>query len=237
MFHLQPPKCVEPIRSCVPSAHLAMENWMTLPTGRKVARRGTPHAPAPSSRASGSQSSRMSDTRSRGTDRSDRGFRQAVAKFAKDVDNRVRGLQGICQEALSVPIGLPEVDAGIESSQNYQQAVQDPDHGLGPPFVYCWSDAAKAMAINTTNDELRAQLQAHAVSFSCHQELEEVVKCCTIKPQKNGQVATWIIHVESELVPLWTLMKRELYKKGAKRFPGPPPRGPPIRDLQQYIQV
>eukprot|EP00930_Biecheleria_cincta_P018591 TRINITY_DN14421_c0_g1_i1.p1 TRINITY_DN14421_c0_g1~~TRINITY_DN14421_c0_g1_i1.p1 ORF type:complete len:215 (-),score=32.86 TRINITY_DN14421_c0_g1_i1:322-966(-) len=212
-----------------------MENWMTLPFGRKAARCSSPQAPSASSRPNRARAARSSDNRSRGVDRTDHGFHRAVVRFANDVDNRVRGLQGICEEALSVPVGLPEIEAGLESGQNYQHAVQDPEHGLEPPFVYCWSDALQAMAANTTDEKLRTQLQAHAVNFSCHQELEEVVSFCTIKPQKNGKHATWTVHLEPKLVPLWQWMKREFYRKGAKRVSGPPPCGPLIQDLQQFM--
>jgi hypothetical protein len=52
--------------------------------------------------------------------------------------------------------------------------------------------------------------------------------------QVHSQTLT--VHLTSDLSALWRLVKRDLFKTGAKRFQGVLPRGPPIRGLQAFMQ-
>ena len=97
---------------------------------------------------------------------------------SKNLDDRVRAVEGVLQDAVETFPDFKPGIAAVKSGQMYQEVVREKSrgHDCGPPHLSCFSDFLRALAheMNITS-WLREQIQQFVQVYPEHQRLAMVV--------------------------------------------------------------
>ena len=97
---------------------------------------------------------------------------------SKNLDDRVRAVEGILQDAVETFPDFKPGIAAVKSGQMYQEVVREKSrgHDCGPPHLSCFSDFLRAPAHETNiTSRLREQIQQFVQVYPEHQRLAMVV--------------------------------------------------------------
>lgn len=170
-----------------------------------------------------------------GRDQSDRAFRKLASKQFVQLDNRVRALEGIDEDAVKLDKYHRIVTQMKQVGCDYNAAAQG--KSMPPPHLYQWPEFCRGVHETfPENQALRQSLEQHAKQYDDFSKLGRDVRHCTVALSKREPTAVITIAVKHRLEPLWEAMKDAILTlPGAKEYTGPPPRGPMARIFSEMI--
>lgn len=208
------------------------EHWLTLPASSFSAA-----APPGGKRIKQEKLDKPSQPSQKTKSDSSKSQAKLRDKILVNLDTRIRGSEGIVEEAISTPSTLPEAEAAVEAGKDYAEAVKVPKHGKSAPHLHIWAAFARVLVKTTTNQKLREMLVQHIKAYSEPRLLKRGITYFTahLQRDKTRTTITIAFHPSQEL--LWEEIRKELLNKGAEAKDDMPPRGPMIRTLQEQMSL
>eukprot|EP00930_Biecheleria_cincta_P103506 TRINITY_DN9549_c0_g1_i1.p1 TRINITY_DN9549_c0_g1~~TRINITY_DN9549_c0_g1_i1.p1 ORF type:complete len:269 (+),score=45.98 TRINITY_DN9549_c0_g1_i1:94-807(+) len=170
---------------------------------------------------------------------SGRHFDRMASRASTNIDNRVRALEGTCNDALTTPSTFPESQAALAAGPVYQEKVEKlgKGHGLGPPHLTAWDAFVDAVDGNpATPVELKQMIAHYRQKYKNRVVLGDAVRYFTAHKHAGRDRIILTVHVRAPLTELWNALKMFMLSRGAEQFIGTSTRAPIFRSISSLAR-